>query len=248
MPASSASWAQSTSWLSRLPNTQPPPWANTRAGSLASAAAEVGPIDPHRQRAGGTGNGAVDHLHARRQRALGAGAQRQIELARRLGAERVPRRAVGRRHQVEQALRFGIECHSSNSIHRQTPHSSSPRPCFVTRRMLRCAMTFEPDHGASHTAAPSWWRRGWDRVRAFRPGPSKAAAPSTGRRRLWRWGCVGHPGRGRALLSGGRADRREYRRRSAVRTAQRGAGRKPGGRHGGASSSPARSISTPGRR
>ncbi len=48
-------------------------------------------------------------------------------------------------------------------------------------------MTFEPDLGASHTAAPSWWRRGWDRVRTFRPGVSKTAAPSVGRRRLWRW-------------------------------------------------------------
>ena len=51
-------------------------------------------------------------------------------------------------------------------------------------------MTFEPDHGASSAAAPSWWRRAWERVRSARPGPAKtAAAPSTGRRRLWRWGA-----------------------------------------------------------
>ena len=50
-------------------------------------------------------------------------------------------------------------------------------------------MTFEPDHGASPAATPSWWRRSWDRVRSFRPGPAKPAAPRTGRRRLWRWGA-----------------------------------------------------------
>src|SRR5260370_8335394 len=76
-----------------------------------------------------------------------------------------------------------------NAIHRQTAHSSSPCPCFVTRRMLRCAMTFEPDHGASSAAAPSWWRRSWDRVRSARPGPPKTAAPAGGGRRLWRWGA-----------------------------------------------------------
>lgn len=47
-------------------------------------------------------------------------------------------------------------------------------------------MTFEPDHGTSPTAAPSWGRRAWERVRSFRPG-LKAAAPSPGRRSLWRW-------------------------------------------------------------
>jgi len=50
-------------------------------------------------------------------------------------------------------------------------------------------MTFEPDHVASSAAAPSWWRRAWERVRAARPGLSKTAAPSAGRRRLWRWGA-----------------------------------------------------------
>ena len=50
-------------------------------------------------------------------------------------------------------------------------------------------MTFEPDHGASSAAAPSWWRRAWERVRSARPAPAKAAAPPSGRRRLWRWGA-----------------------------------------------------------
>ena len=50
-------------------------------------------------------------------------------------------------------------------------------------------MTFEPDHGASHAATPSWWRRGWDRVRSFRPGLPKTAAPSAGKRKFWRWGA-----------------------------------------------------------
>jgi hypothetical protein len=49
-------------------------------------------------------------------------------------------------------------------------------------------MTFEPDH-ASSAAAPSWWRRTWERMRSARPGPAKTAAPPTGRRRLWRWGA-----------------------------------------------------------
>ena len=50
-------------------------------------------------------------------------------------------------------------------------------------------MTFEPDHGASSAVAPSWWRRSWDRVRSFRLRATKPAAPSVGRRRLWRWGA-----------------------------------------------------------
>ena len=50
-------------------------------------------------------------------------------------------------------------------------------------------MTFEPDHGASSTAAPSWWRRAWDRVRSGRSGAPKTAAPASGRRSLWRWGA-----------------------------------------------------------
>ena len=48
-------------------------------------------------------------------------------------------------------------------------------------------MTFEPDHGALSAAAPSWWRRTWERVRSARPGLSKTAAPPSGKRRLWRW-------------------------------------------------------------
>ena len=43
-------------------------------------------------------------------------------------------------------------------------------------------MTFEPDHGASPSAAPPLWRRTWDRVRSWRPGLGRtgsatAAAP-----------------------------------------------------------------------
>ena len=52
-------------------------------------------------------------------------------------------------------------------------------------------MTFESDHAAPSSAAPSWWRRTWDRARSYRPHLAKAAtgtgvAPS-GRRRLWSW-------------------------------------------------------------
>ncbi len=50
-------------------------------------------------------------------------------------------------------------------------------------------MTFEPDHGVSSAAAPSWWRRAWERVRSARPGQPKTAAPPSSRRRLWRWGA-----------------------------------------------------------
>ena len=48
-------------------------------------------------------------------------------------------------------------------------------------------MTFDPDHGAAPTSAPSWARRAWDRVRAFRPFASKAAGSSS-RRTAWGWG------------------------------------------------------------
>ncbi len=52
--------------------------------------------------------------------------------------------------------------------------------------MLRCAMTFEPDHGTV-PLAPSRWRRMWDGLRSFRPRrPWSASAPS-GRRSAWRW-------------------------------------------------------------
>jgi hypothetical protein len=47
-------------------------------------------------------------------------------------------------------------------------------------------MTFEQDDVASHTAAPSWWRRTWDRVRQVRLRPAGGTAPGRSRR-LWRW-------------------------------------------------------------
>ena len=47
-------------------------------------------------------------------------------------------------------------------------------------------MTFDPDHGAPPAAAPSLWRRTWDRMRSFRLGAPKAAA-TTGSRRIWSW-------------------------------------------------------------
>jgi hypothetical protein len=47
-------------------------------------------------------------------------------------------------------------------------------------------MTFEPDYGAPPAAAPSWWRRAWERVRSGRPGLKKASSP-TGRRSVWGW-------------------------------------------------------------
>ena len=47
-------------------------------------------------------------------------------------------------------------------------------------------MTFEPDHGAASTPAPSRWRRSWDRLKTWRPGRGTGPAPS-GRRRLWSW-------------------------------------------------------------
>lgn len=46
-------------------------------------------------------------------------------------------------------------------------------------------MTFDPDHGAPPAAAPSWWRRTWDRLRAFRP--SMPGAAGSGGRRAWSW-------------------------------------------------------------
>lgn len=48
-------------------------------------------------------------------------------------------------------------------------------------------MTFEPDHGASTSATPSWWRRTSDRIRSFRPAWRGSGAAPGGRRRLWRW-------------------------------------------------------------
>ena len=47
-------------------------------------------------------------------------------------------------------------------------------------------MTFEQDDVASHPAAPSWWRRTWDRVRQVRLRPAGGIAPSRSRR-IWRW-------------------------------------------------------------
>ena len=46
-------------------------------------------------------------------------------------------------------------------------------------------MTFDPDHGAPPAAAPSLWRRTWDRVRAFRPSMPRPAG--SGGRRAWSW-------------------------------------------------------------
>lgn len=48
-------------------------------------------------------------------------------------------------------------------------------------------MTFEPDYGAASSATSSWWRRTWERVRAWRPGLGKSGAASSGRRRWWSW-------------------------------------------------------------
>ena len=49
-------------------------------------------------------------------------------------------------------------------------------------------MTFEPDPGAStDTARPSWWRRRWDGLRAWRPAANRGAVPPSGGRRVWRW-------------------------------------------------------------
>jgi len=49
-------------------------------------------------------------------------------------------------------------------------------------------MTFEPDDAASQAAAPSWWRRPWDRLRKARPRSDTAARPSRSRRIFaWSW-------------------------------------------------------------
>jgi hypothetical protein len=49
-------------------------------------------------------------------------------------------------------------------------------------------MTFEPDHGAASTPAPSRWRRSWDRLKTWRPGWGRGTGPApSGRRRLWSW-------------------------------------------------------------
>ena len=49
-------------------------------------------------------------------------------------------------------------------------------------------MTFEPDYGAPPKAVPSWWQRGWERVRGWRPGRrSTASAPSSRAGTAWRW-------------------------------------------------------------
>ena len=49
-------------------------------------------------------------------------------------------------------------------------------------------MTFEPDYGAPSAAAPSWWRRSWDRVRSWRPGRSATSATTpSGRWSIWGW-------------------------------------------------------------
>ena len=48
-------------------------------------------------------------------------------------------------------------------------------------------MTFDPDNGAAPAAAPSWWRRSWDRMRRFRPF-TRTPAGSGARRTAWGWG------------------------------------------------------------
>jgi hypothetical protein len=52
-------------------------------------------------------------------------------------------------------------------------------------------MTFDPDGGAPAPDAPSFWRRGLDRLRAgwswVGRRPSITSPPISGRRRLWRW-------------------------------------------------------------
>ena len=136
-------------------------------------------VDPHLDRSGRARDAAVDDGDAVGPRTLRAGAGREILLARRFGRERDPRRPVGRRHEVQESLGFGIECHER--------HSNSPRPCFVTRRMLRCGMTFEPDPAVPPPPRPSRWSRAWTGMRAWRPGRGTAAAAG-GARLVWRWG------------------------------------------------------------
>jgi hypothetical protein len=51
-------------------------------------------------------------------------------------------------------------------------------------------MTFDPDHGAAPVSTPSWGRRAWNRVRAFRPFAAKTAVPR-GRRTAWGWAWRG---------------------------------------------------------
>ena len=87
-----------------------------QAGKLVVPRRREGPVEPHRQVAARPGDGAIDHRRCARPRPLGTGAQGQIEVARGLRRERVPGRPVGRGHDVDQALRFGIEGHSSSSI------------------------------------------------------------------------------------------------------------------------------------
>ena len=89
-------------------------------------------------------------------------------------------------------------------------------------------MTFDPDHGAAPAAAPSLWRRAWDRVRAFRPSMPRGTTPG-GRRSVWGWAW-------RAALvivvlyyPVGALVVEDIDDDSAVRTAQRDARRKPGG-------------------
>jgi hypothetical protein len=49
-------------------------------------------------------------------------------------------------------------------------------------------MTFEPDDAASHSAAPPWWRRTWDRVRQVRLRSATATEASRSRRIFaWSW-------------------------------------------------------------
>jgi len=47
-------------------------------------------------------------------------------------------------------------------------------------------MTFDPDHGAAPLPSPSWARRAWDRVRAFRPFAARGTG-SGGARSVLRW-------------------------------------------------------------
>ena len=169
------------------------------------------PIEAHGELARRSGNGALDHLAPRRPRTLGAG--RSDNRARAPpGRERVPGRPIGRGHQVDQALRFGIERHSSNSIrpNRICRHSGSLAPLFRHETNGKVSHDLRTGLRRVFPAAPSWWRRSWTASEAFRPGLAAghgrpAAAP--GRRAALELGLAHRPRGAGALLSGGRPDR-----------------------------------------
>ena len=94
-----------------------------QARQLGVAERRDRPVDTHLDRTGRAGNVAVDDGDAIGPRTLRAGAGREILLARRFGAERDPRRPVGRRHEVQESLGFGIECHE-HSLAAPAPVSS----------------------------------------------------------------------------------------------------------------------------